>query len=488
MKKPDILNRWRRPLDDELRQNVFPSGEPTFDPFPTITEISNAYFCPLAAYYDLWYNVDYALEPKIWSAAPRRSGQIFQDFIAHIKASLIVGKKIPDGQVGLWSVRQQFEDFAGRTEGYERIWEFYMEEWLDNHIDDLKEIKAGAKIFFEITVASSYVKFSHEEGTRTYPLLGRADEIDIDNKKIIERTIKRGKNGSPPTLKDYQLWLLWKALCSVERSKYPPQWQDVDFTDFDLIVETPGKDFQVEKKNPDFENGTHTAYAGIHDLIFERKGVEEAYNRRACDRASKNTDCGVMSICYLARQTYPTCRTQMRREFKRWCHALAQEIMWERDLRLYQFTMLTDAELEKMGLIVKGKIVGRKGPRRIEVEVPEGQAGALSALGDEMPFVIVPFGGLSLGLQTEAYLEDKTRPGTLVLEMEAKSVPISDQALILPNDFLLFREQPVFLNRRQQSELFWLEKKGKKKPEEASKLSPIQLLESVFGTKELKRE
>lgn len=490
MKKPDVLNRWKRPGDSELHGDVFPSGQPTFDPFPTVTDVSNSSFCPLAAYYDLWYSVDYALEPKIQSS-PRRAGEVFQDFIARLKASRIAGKKIPDGEVGFWAIRKSFEDSFGRIEGYERIWEHYIENWLNNHLEELKEINVGENIFFEVTVASPYVQFSFDGGTRTYPLLGRADEINIDKHKIIERTIKRGKEGNPPTLKDYQVWLLWKAICSVDKSKYPVQWRNVDFRNFELIVETPWQDFPVKKDNPEFENRTHTAYTRIHDLLFERKGLEEAYARRACSLSNPNTECGVYNPCYLARQPNPTCRSQMRREFKKWCHALSHEIMWERDLRLYQFTMLDDSELERKGLIIKGKIVGRKGPKQIEVEISKNQVGALStSSSDELKsFVLIPYGGLSLGLRTEAYIsEDPSRSDAIILKMEAKPVPISDQALILPNDFLLFREQPIFLNTQLQSDLFWLEKRGKKRPEEAKKLSPIQLLEAVFGTKELRKE
>jgi len=490
MKQTYVLDRWKRPGNDELHENVFPSGQPTFDPFPTVTDISNAYFCPLAAYYDIWYNVDYALEPKI-QTSPKRSGEVFQDFIASLKASRIAGKKIPDGEVGFWAIRKSFEDSFGRIDGYERIWEHYVEVWLNNHMEELKEIEVGENIFFEVTVASSYVQFNFEGGTRTYPLVGRADEINIDKHKIIERTIKRGKENNVPTLKDYQLWLLWKAICSVDKSKYPSQWRDADFRNFELIVETPWKDFPVKKDNPEFENGTHTAYARIHDLLFEKKGLEEAYDRRTCTIKNINTDCGVHNPCYLARQPNPTCRTQMRREFKRWCRALSHEIMWERDLRLYQFTMLDDDELQKRGLVIKGKIVGRKGPKQIEVEIPKGQLGALSTnSSDELKsFIIIPFGGLSLGIRTEAYLsDDPSKPDAIILKMDTKPVPISDQALILPNDFLLFREQPIFLSSQLQSDLFWLEKRGKKKIEEAKKLSPIQLLEAVFGTKELRKE
>jgi len=99
------------------------------------------------------------------------------------------------------------------------------------------------KFFFEISVANYYVPFPYKDGKKSYPLEGRIDEIDIKNKRIIERTIKGFKEDTePPALKDYQTWLLWKTLSSLKRNQLPSQWRDINFEEFELIVETPYKD------------------------------------------------------------------------------------------------------------------------------------------------------------------------------------------------------------------------------------------------------
>jgi hypothetical protein len=477
--------RWRRPDKEVLLNRVFPTGKPPFDPFPTVTEVSNAYFCPLAAYYDLWYNINYALEPNPFKF--KGAGDTFQQFIAQLKTSIINGERIPEGPRGIWWIRDRFENLGDQTD--HRIWEFYLEPWSGRKIEELRKIQYKANIFFEVTVSSSYIPFLFDEGGHsTYPLFGRIDEIDIDGKRIIERTIKRSNDGNPPLLKDYQVWLLWKALCSVERTYYPIPWTNVDFREFELIVETPQRDFIVEKNQPEFEEKTHDAYAHIHDLAFERKGVQEAYDGRRCTYENKEPNCA-LSVCYFGKPQFPSSREEMKREFKRWSRALFHEIMWDRDLQLYQSTMLEEGVLQQIGFMVMGKITGIPKPNQIEVDVPSAQTGPLRVISSDQlkEFVVIPFGSFKLGLRVGAHPSENKIGEDKILLTLTKSVPISNQALIFTDNFLLFQEQPVFLSSNLQRDLFWLERRGKKKIEEANKLSPIQLLESVFGRKFMKR-
>ena len=460
-------------------------GKPPFDPFPTITELSNAYFCPLAAYYDLWYNIDYALEPNPF--AIKGGGETFQQFIAQLKMSIINGNQVPEGQKGIWAIRDKFENF-GEESNY-KIWEFYLEPWSRRKLEELGKISNKSNIFFEVTASSSYVPFQSTKGEKnTYPLLGRIDEINIDEKKIIERTVKQGEQDKPPLLKDYQLWLLWKVICSIERTYYPIQWKNIDFREFELIIETPQKDFIINKNQPEFEEETHYAYERIHDLTFERKGVQEAYEGKRCTFENKEPNCA-LSVCYFSKPQFPESRDEIKREFKRWSRALLHEIMWDRDLQLYQFTMLNEKELEQMGRIVTGKIISQPAPNQIEIEILSSQIGPVKALSSDQlkEFVVIPFGSFKLGLRVGAQPSEKqTVKNRIVLDLK-KAVPVSNQAFLFTNDFLLFQEQPIFLNSNIQRDLFWLERRGKKKKEEAVKYSPIQLLDGIFGNKTLKR-
>lgn len=63
-----------------------------------------------------------------------------------------------------------------------------------------------------------------------------------------------------------------------------------------------------------------------------------------------------------------------------------------------------------------------------------------------------------------------------------------EKAMVLPSESSILKTSPWFLSRISQKELFKLERWGFEKDEKAKTHSVIQLLESVFGRKNIRRE
>jgi len=484
-----ILPKWIRPNKIYLEE-TFPSGKPSFDPFPTVTELTYAYHCPLAIYHYLHHSEDGAFTP--WGTAGGwRAGDAFHRFIERLKIMIIEGKIVFGAQESpssklrrIWS---EFMSFGKALENPNIIWEQYLKPWTDRKIDELDLVDTHARIYFEITAASNYVQFATEEGgTRTYPLIGRIDEIDLNRKRIVERTIK--SDASP---KDYQLWLLWKILCSIDRAKYPEGWEDVDFNEFELVVETPHKDFPVKKTNPAFERCTNECYAWVHDLTFDPKAVWDAYKERACTYENRKADCGLSWMCYARKQPFPTSRNEMRRIFKDVYRALLWEKMWTLDFFQYKFVTFTERELEERGLVTKGRTIpGTRRRNTFQVEIPSSQVGLIWAKGsDDVGRFLVVFGNLSIGQRLEAVLEKRDQNIFSVSTAADWGYPFHSEPIIatVGADFLVFEERPTHLIRGVQRDIHRLEFHGVKDQKRAEQDSKIQLMECVFGRKNIKR-
>jgi len=481
------LKRWTRPKKDDLEE-TYPSGQPPFYPFPTVSNVVNAAFCPVAIYHDFLHGTyqDVTSSPT-WKMQGVEN--LFHQYIAHLKSTKAKGEL---DLTGIDRVRQDFFYSFSRNYKPERsrdsCWNYYLEPWIYRKFKELVEIRKEAFHLFEITVSNAYVDFVHR-GKLTYPLLGVCDEIDIDNKRIIERTIKGMYNDDhPPSMKDYQLWLIWKIISSIPRSEYPKEVKNIDFSEFNLVVETPYKDFNIEKENPKFEELTHHAYAWIHDVAFERKSGYDVFQHKHCTRTNK-IECGLQGFCFRRKPRFPESRPEMRRAFKDIYRPLFWDQMWNWHLFKYQLVMLPYSKLETLGLLSKGKKVNAsKG--KIEIEVPELQANQLQA-HSEMSFrryTIVPFGNFFFGKRLEATLGERVG-NRLVMEVPKKEFRMSETILILPkSDVTIIESPPWYLSRNLQSSMFSLESIGTKDPEKAGKDSIVQFLESLFGQKPLRRE
>lgn len=484
------LSKWPRPDHKTLMEKKYKQGNPKFAPFPQVTNVMNAALCPIAILHDILHGIDDAL--LNYTSSPLNVGNLFHEFVAHLKSKIAEGRQY----TSLQNIRYEYEMFARSQPDNVKndCWRYYLERWCQNKLTELRNIPKNANIFFEVYVANAYVPFLGSRKRTTYPLLGVIDEMNFEDSKLIERTIKgKPRDADPPKLKDYQLWLLWKILCSIEKKKYPEAWRDVDFKKFDLIVETPFSNYTVDKQNPEFEELTHVAYAWIHDISFERKAIYEAYlpENRTCTLLKKEEECNLRNTaCYRGAPKYPTSRDEVKKEFRQIYRSLFQELLWNKHLFRYQLTQLERNQLEDLGYISVGKVISIKNGKTL-MEFGEKQTKrilAQHASGDIGGYSLV-FGTFHIGIRSKAFIEEQKNNG-IVFSVERKRIPSSQNAILVQLDpeAAVFENQPWFLTRNQQKELYKLERWGLFKPDRAESQSVIQMLESIFGTKPLRRE
>ena len=490
------LARWRYPSNDCLLGNVFPSGRPPFAPFPTVTNLLNANLCPVAIYHDLIHGIDNALIPQYGKEKQR--GELFHKFIAHLKLSLknrsfrLSGYDI-QSQLGM--VQDLFLRFSHRqgfsTDEASEILRIYIEPWVRRKLQngELESISEDDQLIFELSVGNARVPFYLGNGKRHYPLRGRVDEIDLTRKRIIERTMKGTPSDTePPLLKAYQVWLLWKILCSLNREQLPPQWKSVDFQNFDLVVETPYKDFTIYSDNDSYIMDTHYAYAWINDIsISESRGVfQEVFENAVCTPLKPHTECGHKFLnCFPRDYPYPQSRPEIKRTFKPWYRLLLWEKIWGGDLFQYQLLMLSREKLIRQGLISEGQIVSFK-DNKMELELIEENIGSIRGYDR---YTIIPYGTLFCGKRETATLVE-VKENHLTMELHGVEDSFFRDAILLPLPDLpppIMQEPPTYLKEQMQNALLRLQYSGVIKPEKAQEKSLVQLLEGVFGRRSIRR-
>jgi hypothetical protein len=492
------LSRWGHPKGDVLRNQVFASGRPPFTPFPTVTNLINANLCPVALYHDLIHGIENALIRGDLRTIKRR-GELFHNFIAYLKLSIRNGDfelrgDIPSQISSIQNVFFRFSQSQGFPIGESNdIWRLYIRPWLERKLEngELQALSSDSQIFFEISVANSHVHFPLNDGMRNYPLRGRIDEIDLTQRRIIERTIKGSReDNSPPFLKDYQIWLLWKIICSLEEEHLPSEWRGINFENFELIVETPHQDFVISD-NQNFINDTHWAYAWINDLsISESPRVfSEVFENAQCAPENPHPECGhadfTSNTCFPRRYSFPRCRPEIRQTFQPWYRLLLWEQMWKGHLWHYQLLMLDRRELLNLGIIVETNVVSAR-DNQIELEVSGREANTLR--GYEY-CTIIPYGTVFCGLKLDARLVS-TSNNNIVLQLSGILPTISEEAILLLSPDIpapIMKEPLIFLEQQMQSALFRLKHIGAQSEERAQRRSLIQLLESIFGTRPLRR-
>lgn len=471
---------WRRPESNVLLEERYKYSRPPFDPFPTVTNVVNASKCPVAILHDILHGVqDVTILHGEYGL-----GNLYQRFVAHLKLCA-ARNDIPSQS----DVRYRFEMFARdkKEKTKTTCWRYYVEPWCNKRLHELSEVNEN--IFFEVSVANAYVPFKFGNKNPTYPLRGRIDEIDLKNQKIIERTIKgRRADQSPPPLKDFQLWLLWKILSRINKKHYSEPWRNVDFEDFELIIETPYHDFVVKKDNHEFEKRAHVAYAWIKDLAGGGKSEFEAYQHRACNHINTDSECGARWACFGRRYKHPTCRGEVHKEIRKFYPPLFWQQMWDYHLFRYQLLMLDKKDLEGLGYLSEGRVVSLSNGK-IKIKINPHQATPilerLASSGERNNLLVI--GSFFLGFELDAMFEEIT-DDKLVMSVGKKKLPPYERAMILPSESSILRTSPWFLSRYTQRDLFLLERWGFEIDEKAKEHSVIQLLESVFGTKTMKRE
>jgi hypothetical protein len=250
------IRRWRLPSERVLRGDIFEADEPPFDPFPTVTLVVKTAFCPLAMFHELFHGLSCPIVDEETEAIARSRRGIGKPF--HLLTALIK-YKVGEGELQAThpAILQEIKR-DGRSHGLRlqeiRDLEYYTRPWVQNRLME-GDIAANRDTYFEIQVASR-VRFRSSEATISTYLLGKIDELDLQGNRIIERTA-RGEPTSPkpPLYKDYQTWLLWKIISSLDLNDLPNPWRR-DYSNMRLFVETPHAKYEVQSQNGGFEDLT----------------------------------------------------------------------------------------------------------------------------------------------------------------------------------------------------------------------------------------
>lgn len=470
---------WKTAGRVNALRDIFPSGKPEFYPFPNVTTVMNAAFCPLACIHALLHGLDNVtvLSRAYAGRWTGPVGKLFHEFIAHLKCSIMDGGRAPPSAREVYSMLQKFKMFDSETR--RKCWEFYLKDWCANNLPQLQKLRRDSNVYFEIFVSNKAVKFEYDGGYRSYPLYGVIDELDLDGGRIIVRT-NRGElsDSSPPYPEDYQAWLLWKALSNVKRSELPEPWRDKNFKRFKPVVETPFNNFEV-KESEEFRRATHDAYAWILDICGEKPAaIREAYQNRFCDYQNRNEKCGMFPACYGKRYKHPRARGAMRARLGEFYRPLLWEQMWDHHLLRYKLQEMTERELVSDGILLSGPFVSVEGGTLM---IKTSQANSVLFRKEEGETgTRVILGTTSVGLEMDGTVR-KIGNDTIEVDIRRARLPQFKRAtLVFPPNLSLIKATPWFLKKITQRDIFWLGKAGRDRDDKAAVDSIVQLLETLF--------
>jgi len=465
-----------------------------------VQDVVDAVLCPVAIVHKFYHGFKGALGGV--RSGGENIGELFHEFIHYLKTSIATGRRSPDE---VWDLFYDFCDERRVTGESERILGQYVTYWVRRKRRSLERIwSERPRIFFEIHIASENVTFAGR-GTR-YPIHGAIDELNVTDGKIIERTIKGSEEDeNPPFLKDFQVWLLWKLLISIDRSAIPETWREEDFEEYELFVETPYRDFRVEKDQPVFERWAEDALAWINDISRSTAAISEAWRNRGrhdrpCIFRDEVEECSMAYLaCYRARRRYPQRRVALSASLRPLYRALFNEQLWSHDLLLYQLVKMEQGQDLELRDCLRRLLIGRKiFPVEIERELGNGRfvlrvgnydlRRALSEVlqDEELEFDMI-FGSFSMGLRRKAILYPYARESNLEegrIVAYVRGLP-RVEGISASNAFLirgiLLREDPWFLRRAVQRALFHLEKWGLNREDRAQRHTIIRLIDTIFG-------
>jgi hypothetical protein len=498
------IKSWKWPREEYVLEKVYKRGKPPFNPFPSVQDIVDATLCPYAIFHKMYHGYHGAL-----GRAPLglredgeegiRLGDFFHDFISYLKTEIIRGDVAPGDAENLLGKYCFSKGIDAETEN---ILASYLRYWFRRKRESLKQLqRQRPRILFEVHVASIYVTFGR---TARFPLRGIIDEIDVTNRKIIERTLRgREDDREPPFLEDFQLWLLWKTLSSIDKSLIRNIFNCEGFEDYELIVETPYRDFHVDKNNIQFNTWAEDAFAWINDLTTGNPiAISDAWrcrghHNRPCRYREEIEECAFKNICYYRRRRYPERREALREAFRPLYHALFNEQIWRHDLMLYQLAYMEQHRDHDLKSELKQLLIGRNvfpaevvkslNNRRFVLRIDEDLVAPLSEIiQDEVVNFDIIFGSFSIGLRRKVYLDiSKIKDNMIPIYVEGP-VDIEGLNALLIKGGLLFKEEPWFLKRIVQRSLFDLEKWGLDRDDRARTHVTIRFIDTLFGPGSLK--
>jgi len=476
--------RWRKPNKDILLNRVYESDYPGFDPFPTVTQVVKAAYCRVAVIHDLFHGLSSSIADEEAEAMPRQKrrsgwglGKFYHEFTARVKHEVGLGR-IPPTQDRILSML--WRECVNRGFRYEDAL-IYVQPWIQSRLYE-GDLSAGNNTFFEVQVAS-HVKFKAQGDSLDAYIMGKIDEIDFDEKYILERTTQE-HDGQPPPLKEFQVWLLWKILTFIDKNKIPEPWRK-NYSEFRLFVETPHTKKEVDKHRVDFESMAIRALGWIKDVCNEytmRSSIRRAYQEdfNTCKSQNRMMFCNI-SLCYAKQRLFPRSRPIIRAQFRDMYPSLLWATMWERDKLRYQLLLLSLDELKELGILCEGKV---ESSTEGEIELsfsPEDLEVIRRKVPEELSCKLL-VGTPSMGIETDAWIDPpEIKENRCTLKYDWKRMPSTQRASLLFSGVSIFKASPTFLQKIRQRSLFSLERWGKDKEAEARKDPIIRLLEACFG-------
>jgi len=485
---------------------VYKRGPPPFNPFPSVRDVVDAALCPYAVFHKFYHGSQSALIGLRENEEGTKLGHHFHNFISYLKTEIVSGRARPSDAEGLFTRYCFSQHVDADTENNLKP---YLRYWLRRKRESLEQLRnQRPKTFFEVHVASINVTFGTFGRRVHFPLNGVIDEIDITNQRMIERTLRgREDDSEPPFLKDFQLWLLWKIISSIDRNIVHEVLGCEDFENYELIVETPYRDFYIDKDNPLFNELAEDAFSWINDLAtgnYSRLAIaiseawqNKGFHGRPCRYGEEIEECALRNACYYRRRRYPERRSALGSDLRRLCYALFNEQVWVHDLLLYQLAYMEqcqDVDLRNdlrellMGRsIFPAKVVEALDSEGFVLKVDEHLRGPLSeAHQDEFVNLDEIFGSFSVGLRRRARLDidnprSDIREGQIVVHVEG-SVNVEGLSALLIKGSLLLREEPWYLKRLIQRSLFDLEKWGLDRNDKARTHVTVRLIDTLFGS------
>lgn len=472
--------RWRSPKTAYLEGKAFEGGDPDFDPVPSVTLVTKTVFCPVLAIHELLHGLSSPLcdADAEDMGGVYRFGEVYHDVIRRLKEEMRGGWNLSPQEMV-----ERMKELAGREgKGMWSRMEYYASSWVENRKKEGNVI-AGENTLFEVHVAGEVEFLDYMGKVKKAPLMGRIDELDLDRGVLVERTVRSGEE-EPPTMKDYQAWLLLKLLKSIDPKDVPEGWRR-DFSKFSAVVETPHRTYEVREK-PEWEEKTVEALSIIQNLSQKEEWVSTAIRvyregYRKCREEGKSRRCG-MGECLAGGRMYPKCRASMRAKLNRYCRAFLNETAWRKWLADWRLLRCTLDELEGVGVLFRGRVL-KKGKGWVRIELSPEASKALRVGRGEVGCSLL-WGTPRFGMKVWATLE-KVEETTCT--MRCKDIPnLEEISLLLEEETSILRLPPVFLNSMRQRELFKLGKWGLDKEEEARAHPVIQLEEACFGSKILR--
>lgn len=156
--------------------------------------------------------------------------------------------------------------------------------------------------------------------------------------------------------------------------------------------------------------------------------------------------------------------------------------MWKRDLLEYRLLLCTRSELKDLGILCEARITKCERDK-MELALGAQDMEILRRKAPEERSCILLIGTPFFGVETSAYVELQGDKATLTYEW--RKMPSAERVSLLFPDALLYANEPIFLNKLRQRNLFSLEKWGLDKEDKARNDPTIQLLEACFGRRRL---